>query len=402
MKAYESTILSLLKRGVFGVEETLVGELDFEKLYEEGKHQTVLPLVYAAFTEEERAAIPANALSKWKNAFYAYMLKNEQLLYEQSCIVEHFEKQGLPCVVLKGSGIAREYPDPALRVLGDIDLLVAPTQVDEAVEILQELSFTKKADGDLHVALYKGAIIVELHKQPVALGFNESEKILQKINDFFADILEKRQWINGVPYPTEEHQAAVLLLHALEHFLKGELGLRQLCDWAVFVKNRCTPILWEGLFPELESFGILTFTKVLTKGCVNFLGLPREYAPWTEDCDSELAKEVVELIVESGNFGRKVENSYGQRLFVDAHSNNRFTSFFKVLFSACRTHWQPCAKHPFLLPIAPIVVYCKYLKLRWQGKRQKLKLGALYQRAGTRQKLYKELKPFINTKEETS
>ncbi len=402
MNAYEATILSLLKRGLFDVETTLDDALDFDKLYEEAKTQTVLPLAYAALTEEERAKLPSNLKAKWKGTFYAYLRQNEQVIYEQARVLVELQRQGIPCVVLKGSGVAREYPDPALRILGDIDLLIPSDQTERASACLQTLGFREKAEGDLHLSLQKETVVVELHKRPVALGFNDDAEIAEAIDGFFADTLEQRQTEGDAVYPSDLHQAVTLLLHKLEHFLKGELGLRQLCDWAVFVKNRCTPELLAALTPRLKQFGIWTFAKVVTKACVDFLGLPSVYAEWTEDCDGELAKEFVELVLESGNFGRKVENSYGQRLFVDAHSNNRFTSFFKVLFATCRTHWTPCAKHPILLPIAPFFVYAKYLKLRRQGKRKKLRLSTLYRRAGTRQTLYKELKPFVKEKEETS
>lgn len=44
---------------------------------------------------------------------------------------------GIPCRVLKGSAVAHlDYPDPALRSYGDLDILVPPEHFDRAVELL--------------------------------------------------------------------------------------------------------------------------------------------------------------------------------------------------------------------------------------------------------------------------
>ncbi len=395
MNSCEKTILDLLSRALFGVEVALDKTVDWKSLYKEARVQTVLPLVYNALTEEEKAQIPSEIGAKWKQAFLQSVVTNEQVLYEQEQVINLLNQHEIPCVILKGKGSALNYPDPSLRVLGDIDLLVAPENVEKTSQLLMQDGFEEKEDGDLHRAFHKEKIIVELHKKPLSLGFNESNEIEQAVQAFFADIIEKRQIVDGTPIPSYAHQAIILLMHKLTHFLNGELGLRQLCDWAVFVKSHLDENLWRELSPILDEFGIKTFTVVITRVCIKYLGMSSAYAEWALDCDDVLVKDVIELIVESGNFGGKVENSYGQRLFVDAHSKNRISSFFKVLWKACRTHWPVCDRHPILLPVAPVVVYFKYLKMRKQGKRKKLKLSTVYQRAGTRQKLYQELQPFV-------
>ncbi len=395
MNSCERTILDLLKRALFSVEISLEQPLDWAKLYREARVQTVLPLVYSALTETERAQISPDEQKKWRQALFSTIATNEQVLYEQEQVIACFAEHSIPCVILKGKGSALNYPDPSLRVLGDIDLLVGLSDVDKASQLLKDMGYCEEHDGQLHRSFHKDKVIVELHKKAISLGFNEDDQIEKSVQAFFIDIIEKRQIVEGAPIPSYAHQAVILLMHKLTHFLNGELGLRQLCDWAVFVEKHVDVSLWERLSPLLDDFGIKTFTLVITQVCIAYLGLPNTCAEWATDCDRDLAKDVMELIVESGNFGGKVDNSYGQRLFVDAHSKNRISSFFKLLWKTCRTHWKPCDKHPILLPIAPIVVYCKYLKMRKQGKRKKLKLSTVYQRAGSRQKLYQELQPFV-------
>ncbi len=395
MNSCEQTILQLLSRALFSADFAIDENIDWKKLYREAMLQTVIPLTYNAFTEDELSKMPSEVKERWRQLFFQNVTTNEQLLYAQNSVVNLLNEKNIACVVLKGKGSASHYPDPSLRVLGDIDLLVEPNKIEEVRQLLKDDGYEERAEGDLHIGFHKHNVTIELHRKPLSLSFNENEQIENEIKDFFSDIFAKRLYVDGIPVPSYEHQAIILLMHKLEHFLNGELGLRQLCDWAVFTQKSLTAELWQNLSPKLETFGIKTFTLVITKVCIDYLGLPKDCAEWAVDCDQTLAKDVIEHILESGNFGQKSGNNYGQRLFVDAHSKNRISSFFKVLGSTCKTHWPPCAKHPILLPIAPFVVYCKYLKMRSQGKRKKLKVGSLYKKAGTRQKLYKELKPFI-------
>ncbi|MCD8105509.1 MAG: hypothetical protein LUF35_11055 [Lachnospiraceae bacterium] len=152
--------------------------------------------------------------------------------------------------------------------------------------------------------------------------------------------------------------------------------------------------LWAKLQPQLSAFGLLTFTGLMTRACVDYLRLPEENAPWAMRYDSETAQKVIDQILKEGNFGRKVEK-YGERLFNDPYSSNRVTSFIKVLGSACREHWPPCEKHAVLMPAVPFVLLGRYLIQRQRGERPRLNLKKKYQQAGHDQKLYKELKPFV-------
>jgi len=252
----------------------------------------------------------------------------------------------------------------------------------------------KGEDFSTHISVSKNGITVEIHKEPCGLEMNKNKMIADKLNLFFCDAVEKRQLVNGLPFLSDEHQALVMILHKLKHFLHNELGLRQLCDWAVFAEKKLNGQMWEKLRPLLAEFGLLTFTGIVTRACVEYLGLPEEKVPWVEKFDKSLTDEVMDQILESGNFGRKAD-TYGILYFTDVNSSNRLASFMKTVFDRSKYHWPMRVKYPILMPIAPFVAYGKYLKLRKEGKRAEIKPVSLYKKAGEKQKLYKELKPFM-------
>ena len=392
----EKATLLLLGRALFGHAVTLDPDVDLNAVLREAVNQSMLATVYGTLTEEERACLSPADQQKWRMTFFKFVAKSQQLLYEQAHVISLLETNGVRFALLKGSTCAANYPDPSLRAMGDVDILVSPDEQRSVVALLQADGYSEVLEEDhhCHLTVCKNRVSVEVHREPNGLFVNEDDALRTRIDAFFSDVLDQVQMENGYPALSDRHQAVVLIMHKLEHFLAGGLGLRQLCDWAMFVQKRMTPALWAELEPLLESFGLLTFTLMVTRACVDHLGLPVECAPWAVTADKELSDKVMEHIVKSGNFGVK-DTAYGERFFVDAHSKGRIASAFKVVGSACRTHWPVCARHPILMPIAPFVVYARYLKLRRAGKRDKFRPVQLYQRAGSKQQLYRDLKPFV-------
>lgn len=88
-------------------------------------------------------------------------------------VIDAFARVGIEPLILKGAALARLiYPEPALRPMGDVDLLVAPEDVDRAWQALLALGFEPsqrppgRAPEKHRVATRKEAgitVSVELH-----------------------------------------------------------------------------------------------------------------------------------------------------------------------------------------------------------------------------------------------
>ncbi len=88
------------------------------------------------------------------------MLGLERRLLE---VVDAFERAGLELIVLKGTAVAHlDYPDPAMRMFGDNDVLVHPDQVQPALELLGDLGYHRPkagASADFDRRFGKGATL---------------------------------------------------------------------------------------------------------------------------------------------------------------------------------------------------------------------------------------------------
>ncbi|MCC8168252.1 MAG: nucleotidyltransferase family protein [Clostridiales bacterium] len=406
MNTTENILLQLTGRALFNAPtEFDAAAVDWQALYEESLNQTLSLLIWDVLTDEERTALPGDMASTWEQNALRIIMGNEQLLYEQDRVIRLLEDNGIPLVILKGSSSAVCYPDPSLRTMGDIDILVRPGQQLAAVALLRENGYEAESDPEdsvnhCHIAVCKNNIAVEVHKEPNGLYMSSNAEISQVLQSLFEDAVDKRQIEDGLPVLADDKQAVVLILHKLEHFTTSGLGMRQLCDWAAFVNKKLDMTthdgreLWDNLEPLLSDVGLLTFTGVMTRVCVEYLHLPEEKARWAMQYDGETARRVMEQILREGNFGRKAEK-YAERLFSNPNSSNRITSFIRVMCNVCREHWPPCDRHIVLMPIAPFVLLRRYLVQRSRGERPKLNLKKKYRQAEYDQKLYKELKPFM-------
>lgn len=392
MNATNTILMGLLGRALFGkafsFEEK---ETDWQALYKEAKAQTVHLLIYDCLTKAEQAAMPTDVATQWRMLAFRTLSKTEKLYKEQKKILHLLADKKIDCCILKGSSCAINYPKPELRSAGDIDLLLSREDLKAAEALLRCVGYTS-AEGEhpCHIAMHCGDWETELHFEPS--GFPSGE-IGEQIRHYFCDAEKQAVEQQGLPILPPCHSAIVLLTHKLNHLVGSGLGLRQICDWAVFVHKQVNHNVWRELEPLLQQFGILHFTKIITRLCVEYLGLPQNVAPWCMDADIHVTHELLEDILKTGNFGRK-EKRYGQRLFTDGGSGGRLASFWRVGLRVCRNSWPICKKYPVLLIFAPFVVARRYLKRRKQGKRPELRLRAMYKEAEQRQALYHELHVF--------
>lgn len=396
VKSASGLLLDLLSRALFGRETAIPAETDWDALAREARQQAVHLLVFDCLTEAERAAMPPETEARWRRDALATLWQNERVAAEQQRVLALLGQSGIPCVILKGSSSAIRYPKPELRCAGDIDLLLPPGEIVHARDLLSEVGYLPPQGAHpFHCSMRRGSFVTELHFEPPGLPRGN---IGESLRQYFQAAEQHAVLLAGLPVLPPEQQAVLLLLHKLEHIVSSGLGLRQLCDWAVFVHRELTAGLWETLEPLLRQWGLLRFAQIITRICVEYLALPPEDALWCMEADSSICRALLLDILHTGNFGCK-ENRYGQRLFTDAQSGNRLTSFFRVGLDTCRTHWPVCREHPILLPAAPFVLLDRYLRLRRAGKRVPFRPIAVFRGAQERQRLYQELLPFLPERE---
>lgn len=124
--------------------------VDWAQLIEWARRNGVAPLVYRRLAHAT-AGVPAAALDRLRHAYYQNVAANEVRYRELKQIIAALDTAGIPAVVLKGAALALTiYPDPSLRIMGDLDLLVRREHVAGALAALARLGYSKPDRGWLY------------------------------------------------------------------------------------------------------------------------------------------------------------------------------------------------------------------------------------------------------------
>lgn len=369
----QEALLSIVRQSLWGKVET-IPSADWEQVDAISYDQGVRSLLYSGVSHK-KSSVPLSLLRDWRAAMIASVLRSDEINAEQTEILNALDAQGIDTVVLKGTSISRLYPHPDTRTLGDIDLLVDPQQQDTVNAILLALGYEcHDHDHAFHVNYRKGNVEVEVHhavsEVPDLLGENRAKTEMTAF-------LQKRKMVNcnGMTFPSlsDSHQALMLLLHMERHMLEGGIGLRQMCDLAVFVAKSAPQHWGEYTLSLLHQCGLLVYAKVITKACVQYLGLSEESASWCMDASDSLSGDMIQDVFRGGNLGL-ADTGNSSDLFTDRSSlgddkHNVVKGLINTLNKRAYVHFPFTQKHKFLLPIFWVFLPARYIIRSWLGLR---------------------------------
>ena len=316
----EDQFFALLRSGLWNEvpDRTLfAGGTDWEALYNLAFRQTVTGIVTDGIDRLPKDCLPPEPerLDPFLGDMMATARRNAKL---DAFIPKVFDAlQGIPVLLVKGQSLAQDYPDPARRQPGDIDLLLPPSSYGAAREVLlpKATRVEEEVPEILHQGMYYGSIEVEVHGSISTL-------MSRKLDRQLAAMLEQQfdgrphpsVTLGGAPVPVPEanFNAIYVFVHFLQHYWSGGVGLRQLMDWMTFVsvhKRDIHPILLET---DLDRLRIKHLWEVFTGFAQEYLGCPAEKLPLAAAPDSRKDARIWRYIRESGNFGKNQDRSRGE------------------------------------------------------------------------------------------
>ena len=255
------------------------------------------------------------------------------------------DKHKVRYVVFKGFAVARHYPQPYVRTMGDVDFYVHPVDFDRAVETIErELHIEiEKEDVDKHFSFDYQDIRFEMHYQIETFGngrhqlfFNRMiDECIAKGADSFSitdsETDNDETKVSVLP-PTED--LIVVFKHWFNHLLVEGVGLRQTTDLAVLLMAYKDQIDVARLMRALDSIGYMTAFRAMLAMMRKYFGLE-----WVEcfcvlSCkDERYADKLMATVMESGNFGRKAYKNHS------AGKKKSFETATKALRHCAKFFW---------------------------------------------------------------
>ena len=399
MRDVQKNLLNILAGVLWGKpSQYAYSESEWEDILSLAEDQGVLTLILQG-CKSIRLQISAPNWMKWRSKLISTILNNESLMAVQSDILNQMRAEGIPCAVLKGASIAACYEKSLTRALGDIDILVPKEYVAPASDVLIRHGFRapeKSYKHPYHIDFYKKNAVVELHyavsTYPDCDTGAEAARFMETC---WNGIHWKQSGDHAVPCLGDAHQAMSLLLHMERHMTTGCIGLRQFCDWAVFV-GRVQPDSFSGeILPVLERCGLAKFAGILTAAAVDVLGLAPEHAAWCGAVSSSNTGAMMDEIFRVGNIHKKNTTEDGSSFFVEESGNKAAVCVYVGKINALAKRKYPVAeKLPVLLPLFWVYIPLRYWIRSLAGKRSRKSLLRTIRMTKQRKQLYRELQLF--------
>ena len=346
MKQYEEVFFSLVRAALWDTPVEIPDSFsDWGKVVKVAQSQTVVgltgnvllsaPSMYSLLPEQLVASLRKSIRSN----ILLHTVLNNTLVQVVSALREH----GIESVLLKGQGIACNYPVPELRQCGDIDLYVGQENYAKAYDILAPISAeiddksTLETGKHFHVRI--GVVIIEIHRYACVYSDDKLNVTLQKyINEGLSNNLRVMDFGGtSVNVPADGFNVFYVFNHLWGHFMDGGIGLRQFCDWMMLIRSRCKNISEDYLAVILKDLNLLEPWKAL--GCVltDYLGLPSDEFPLYDPKMKQYADRIVVRVLTDGNFGRNSDmgrertNNYLYEKFISLKYHIlRYVSLFKI------------------------------------------------------------------------
>lgn len=347
----ELVLLNILRSGLWNDRHSdAIISCDFSELLAIAERQSVLGVVGQVIsTDKVKYDIPIELMNKVKSYMMRIYLSNEIVNEKLIKTLNFLRENNVEPILLKGQSIALFYPEPKLRMCGDIDFYVGETKYKESYtalsNIASQISDQESIFKGKDFTMLIGNVPFDIHR---ILGAYRIKRYNAKFQEVCAKgVLQTSEVIiNNVPVSTlsETFNAFYLFHHLFNHFLITGIGLRHLCDFAVFLHARRSQINRDELYRIIDKMGLWQPWKIFGGVLVNYLGLSSADFPFYKEVPVWKLKKILIHIFEEGNFGKST-NYYSihrysylyKTIIVSWYHIKRFCRMF-ILFPlpACR------------------------------------------------------------------
>ena len=306
----EEVLLTFLKAGLWQKEALFPDEFsDWAEVTRLAKRQSVLGVVAKAILSSSAAAqIPAVLKGKLRSFVVTNAMTSSRMDEVMVSLFNIFKTNGVHSVLLKGRGLAANYPYPELRQCGDIDVYIHRDELHNAYDALEEVA--DRIDdrsfldcGKHFTALYEG-VDVEIHRYiSTHINGKDGERFGRFAKAGLKKNLAKLELgTEEISLPETTFNAFYIFDHLFEHYLTSGVGLRQMSDWMLFLHKNKEGIDKDLLYDILKTMDMLKPWKIFGTVLVDYMGLTDSDFPFYETSDK--GRVVMNHILQDGNFGK--------------------------------------------------------------------------------------------------
>lgn len=287
------------------------------KLAEE---QSVVGLVAAGIEHVTDVKLQKREVLPFIQRAVALETKNQAMNQFIGSTVENMREFGIHTMLLKGQGVAQCYERPLWRACGDVDFFLSDEDYEKAKAFLTPLATAVETEykSSKHLGMTIAPWTVELHG---SLRMGLTRRINSVLDDIKRDTFsggKVRLWDNDgtqVSLLSPENDVVYVFVHLFNHFYKGGLGLRQICDWCRLLWTFRETLDVNMVGSLIEQMGLVSEWKAFGALAVDYLGMPVEAMLVYDNASKwkRKAERIKSFVMTVGNMGHNRDMSYYSR-----------------------------------------------------------------------------------------
>lgn len=240
--------------------------------------------------------------SQWVYECVGTMTQYEQMSQAQRKVIselsEIWGKDGIRLMVFKGQANASFYPVPGHRATGDIDCWLFG-DAEKGDSLLKETGAVVDNRWYRHSKIfYKGETIenhrVMSHTRGSKRKREMEEELRSMVNDSLLMVIEGCE---KALMPSAQFNACFLTYHGLHHFLSEGLRMKQVMDWAMFLKAEKDKVDWKAYNEFCKRYKLDRFAAVMNYIAGHYLNIIIDSNQ--NDNENEKVRELAEKMMKS-------------------------------------------------------------------------------------------------------
>lgn len=290
--------------------------------------------------KNSQIGVPENVMTYLSKMFIATVRQSINQENELSRVIRKFQQEDIDIVLMKGIVTKRYFPNPELRTMGDIDLLIKESDREKSDYLLKEIGFAfdKRESGASVWNYTRGSVLFEVHTsiiyQQLFLGVNYTE--------YFKNVLDNVDKIEENVYEMKkEYHFIYVLVHLAKHLYRTGSGIRMVMDIVVLINEFYDKYDWDYIRNELEKIKLLEFSHNLIYICYKYFNckVPDEY----KKANDKNCKMLLDYIIKAGVFGQYNRDQYSIKYNLNSNGENydslsyKVKNLFKIIFPSYET-----------------------------------------------------------------
>ena len=188
--------------------------------------------------------------------YYAAVKQAVTQEHEGKLILKALSNAGFDCIALKGWELRKLYPEPTMRQMADLDILVRPYEYGRIKAVMNQLGYISETESSWkHDNFKKNDVTVEMHKR-----LTDDSGVIRA---WEKGIWDRASRVEGNVFRMSAEDFYIYhFVHLYKDFVNGSLGLRRIVDTWLLQKQ---PVEMSVVKSLLESFGMWKFHERMVK-----------------------------------------------------------------------------------------------------------------------------------------